>query len=97
MNFGLPLIVCRGEPNMVENWWIRQLFESMMEASKRYDNFQNALELDVDDLDAACKLHQDCCNVYDEFNKMSFEAFVEIGKSLRSRKAKLNIRTHHEF
>lgn len=72
---------------MVENWWIRQLFESMMEASKHHENFQNALEPDVDDLDAACKLHQDCCSAYSEFNEMSFETFVEIGKSLRSRQA----------
>jgi hypothetical protein len=74
---------------MVENWWIRQLFESMMEASKRHENFQNALEPDVGNLDAAFKFHQDCCNAYEEFNKMSFETFIEIGTSLRARQAHL--------
>lgn len=73
-----------------ECWWIRQLFESMMEASIHYECFQQDFEPDVDDLDKALELHRECCAAYGDFSKISFETFVELGQSLRARQAHKN-------
>lgn len=70
-----------------DGWWVRQLFASMMEASTRFEYFQQSLEPNIDDLDKAWKLHRECRSAYRDFSEISFETFVELGKSLRARQA----------
>lgn len=70
--------------------WIRQLFESMMEASMLYECFQQAFIPNIDDLDKPLELHKECREAYIDLCKISFETFVELGKSLRTRQAHKN-------
>ncbi len=69
-----------------DEWWWRQLSESMKEASKLFDSFRASLEPNVEEFDAAIAIHEECCWAYD-LNKMSFNKFIETGKSLRARQA----------
>lgn len=71
------------------NCWLRQLFESMREASVLYERFKNAQEPDVDDLDKAGAIHKECSNAYEEIKSLCFEYFIEFGNSLRARQASL--------
>jgi hypothetical protein len=67
-------------------WWTLQLIESMKEASSLVESFRNSLEPNIDKLDKAMTLYEQCCQAYG-FNSISFEEFIEFGKSLRARQA----------
>lgn len=68
-----------------------------MEAFTLHERFKNAIYPEIDDLDMALKMHDECCQT-DEFKDIDFEDFIEIGRSLRIRQARLETnRTYHEF
>ncbi|WP_039356965.1 hypothetical protein [Candidatus Protochlamydia amoebophila] len=67
-------------------WWALQLVESMKEASNLVDSFRDYLEPNIDELDKAALLYEDCCQAY-KFNSISLEEFIELGESLRARQA----------
>lgn len=71
-----------------DGWRVRQLFASTMEAFERFEYFQHAYKLNTDDLDKGLELHRGYS--YSDFSKISFETFVELGKSLRVRQAHKN-------
>lgn len=72
-----------------DKWWHRQLIESMKEASRLHEQFTEALQPNVDDLDKATAIYEECCQAYD-LKEITFEEFAKFGKSLRARQALTN-------
>lgn len=58
----------------------------MKEASTLMEYFRIHSEPNVDDLDKATTLYEECCQAY-YFKEISFEEFIDFGKSLRARQA----------
>ena len=67
--------------------WNRQFSELMKASARLLAVFKNAPQPDVDDLDQALTIYEECCQVYD-LTEITFEEFTEIGESLRARQAR---------
>lgn len=78
-----------------DDWWWRQFIEGMKEASGLHARFKEALQPNVDDLDKALSIHQEYCQAYD-LEKITFEEFIEFGKSLRARQAHTMIQKEYD-
>lgn len=68
------------------DWWTRQFIESLKETSLLHDRFKKALQPNVEDIDKAIAIYEECCYAYD-LKEIFFEEFTEFGKSLRARQA----------
>lgn len=69
-----------------DEWWSRQFMEGMKEASKLLAGFKEASQPNVDHLDKAFAIYEECSNAYN-LNEITFEEFTELGESLRARQA----------
>lgn len=72
-----------------DKWWTRQLIENIATALCLYECFQKAQEPNVEDLDKAITIYEECCGAYVEMQNLNLEEFIGIGKSLRARQASL--------
>lgn len=70
----------------MKDLWPRQHYHALIEASYWYEKFRKAEEPNIDDLDRAQEIYEGCCFAYD-LKHITFEEFVEFGKSLRARQA----------
>ncbi len=69
-----------------DEWWWRQYIEAMKEASKLFADFKEASQPNLDHLDQALAIYEECCQAYD-LHEITFEAFIECGNGLRTRQA----------